>query len=184
MADDEAWNQNVQDIVNRRRNFGAAIATPDSESWLRPMRGGIPPVMLKSIQPEPPPALISIAPTLYPPVAPIGTVIVQNFITINPRSREFVEFDQKLEEVLAALAALRGSNEISSEVRDQFIAEITAGRPIITAPKASRDLIDLLLANPLKSIAIMAGTAAVGHLAVQAIDLLEKLIAGVISGGP
>jgi hypothetical protein len=124
-------------------------------------------------------APIPIAPTLYPPVAPKETVIVQNFVTINIRSKEFVEFDEKLAEVVEAL---RGSNEISAEVRNQLIAEITAGREILVAPKANRGLIDLLLANPLKAIIVtagtVAGTAIVTHLAVQAVELLERLVGG------
>jgi hypothetical protein len=82
------------------------------------------------------PAPIPVTPTVYPD-QPDGTVIVQNHITINVRSAEFGELNKKLDELLALL---RRSNEISGEVRDQLIAEIAAGRTLLTAPKRTQDL--------------------------------------------
>lgn len=76
------------------------------------------------------PAPVMIVPTIYPsdPAAPI---VVHNYITINVQAAGFREFAANLD-VLVRL--LRQSNEIAGETRDQLVAEITAGRTILTAP--------------------------------------------------
>src|SRR5262249_50577691 len=98
---------------------------------------------------------------------------VQNQITINIHSTEFRKFEAKLDELLEAI---RRSNEISGEVRDQLKAEITAGRTLLKAPKVDRGWIDLLLMKPLKYIADKGGSAVIGKLATAALDWLLKLL--------
>jgi hypothetical protein len=76
----------------------------------------------------------------------------------------------------ACITELRKSNEMAGEVRDQLIAELTAGRALISAPKSARKLIDLLLIGPLQYIADKAGSAAIGALATAATLALAKPI--------
>jgi hypothetical protein len=111
--------------------------------------------------------------TLYPG-EPSGTVIVQNQITINIQSTEFRELNKKLD---ALLEAIRRSNEISGEVREQLKAEITAGRTLLTAPKTDRTWIDLLLVRPLKYLSEKVGSAVISKLATDALGWLLKLLA-------
>jgi hypothetical protein len=117
------------------------------------------------------PAPILIVPTIYPQ-EPSGEVIVHNHITINLRRAEFGELNEKLDEIIALL---RRSNEISGEVRDQLITEITAGKVLLTAPKPDPKLIELLLKRPLMFIAEKAAGAVIGATAVAALALLGKL---------
>jgi hypothetical protein len=117
------------------------------------------------------PAPVSIIPTIYPQ-EPSGAVIVHNHITINVRGAEFGELNEKLEELPVLL---RRSNEVSGEVRDQLIAEITAGKVLLTAPKLDPKLIEALLKRPLMFITEKAAGAVVGAAAVTALALLGKI---------
>jgi hypothetical protein len=120
-------------------------------------------------------ATVPIVPTLYPD-DPDGPVIVQNYITIKIESPEFRRLNAKIDELLEAL---RQSNE-RSEAHDQALAEIAAGKNLLTAPKPDRNLVDLLLLRPLKYLVEKAGSAIISELAKQAVDLLLRLL----SGGP
>jgi hypothetical protein len=120
--------------------------------------------------PVPPQAII---PTVYP-AEPSGAVIVQNQITINIHSTDFRKFETKLDQLLEAI---RRSNEISGEVREQLRAEITAGRTLLTAPKTDRTWIDLLLVRPLKYLSEKVGSAVISKLATDALGWLLKLLA-------
>jgi hypothetical protein len=117
---------------------------------------------------EPP---FSVVPTVYPN-EPGGVVVVQNHITIDINSAEFRDFNSKLDDVIGLL---RRSNEISGEARDQFIAEIKAGRALLEAPKVNPKLIELLLKRPLTYLADKATGALMGAAAATALMLLGKL---------
>jgi hypothetical protein len=123
------------------------------------------------VRAPPPQAII---PTMYP-AEPGGPIIVQNQITINIHSTEFRELNRTLKELLQEMRRSR-SNEIAGEVRDQLTAEITAGRTLLTAPKANRNWIDLLLVKPLKYIAEKGGSAVISKLATAALEWLFKLL--------
>ena len=113
-----------------------------------------------------------ISPTFYTE-SPQGTVIVQNHVTINIQGVEFREFDKAMK---ALIGELRQSNEISGEVRDQLLSELRAGSEIITGPKPQRGLIDLLLVRPLKWLAEKSGSAIIQKLALDALQLLLKML--------
>jgi len=114
----------------------------------------------------------TINPTLYP-AEWSGPVVVHNHITINIDGTEFREFNKKLDQLLQEM---RHSNESAGEAQDQLIAEITAGRTLIRAPKVNRNWIDLLLISPLKYIAEKGGSAAIGKLATSALEWLLKML--------
>jgi hypothetical protein len=116
-------------------------------------------------------APIPIVPTLYPE-EPGGAVIVHNHITINVNSADFAKFSAQIGELLNHIDR---SNEMSPEVRAKAIGEITAGMAIAKSPKPDRDLIRLLLINPLKWIAEKAGSALISKLATDALALLLKI---------
>jgi hypothetical protein len=118
-------------------------------------------------------APVPITPTVYPDSSQ-GTVIVQNYVTINIQSEEFSRFNKNIE---ALFGELRRSNEISGEVRDQLLSELRAGREIITGPKPQRHLIDLLLVKPLKWLIDKSGLAIVSKLAWDALVWLLKMLA-------
>jgi hypothetical protein len=63
------------------------------------------------------------------------------------------------------------------------MTEKDAGPPMGRFEVVSLDLLSVMLEHPLKSIAVIAGGAIVGHLAVQTVDLLEKLIAKALGIG-
>ena len=117
------------------------------------------------------PAPVTVAPTRYPddPAAPL---VVRNYVRINLRSAEFQQSDTKLDELIRVL---RQSNQIAGESRDQLVAEITAGRALLTAPKPDRNLLNVLLLGPLYYLADKAGSAVVGVLADEALHLLLRM---------
>jgi hypothetical protein len=117
-------------------------------------------------------APIQVAPTIYPD-SPHGTVIVNNHITINIRTDEFIQFNTDFD---LLIRELRYSNEISGEVRDHLLSELKAGKEIITGPKPQRDLVDLFLVRPLKWLAEKSGSAVVSKLATDALTWLLKII--------
>jgi hypothetical protein len=73
------------------------------------------------------------------------------------------------------LGHLLRSNEISGEVRDKLIAELSAGMEILKSPKPDPNMIDLLLKRPLTFIALTASAAIIGKLATEMLPLLGKL---------
>jgi hypothetical protein len=121
------------------------------------------------------PKPISIVPTVYPQ-DPDGAITGgQNHVTINLNiyGGDFSEFKGKMVDLHEAL---RGSNAIAPEVRQQIIAETSAGTALLEAPKADRGLIDLLLIRPLKWLLSTGVGAAVTELAKRALDLLFKMM--------
>jgi hypothetical protein len=186
---DDATNSVVQQHAARQRRFVAAMSPPETPPEVlgpRPMPAtlaasaqagagdlgtasqGMPSSATELTATAP----IPIVPTVYPE-NPAGTVIVQNYITIDTQSTEFRELNAKLDELLGEW---RKSNEISAEVRDQLRAKITAGRELLTAPKTNRNLIDVLLLTPLKYIAKTFASAFIGELAKGALKLILGLI--------
>ena len=120
----------------------------------------------------PSPEPVTIAPTLYP-ADRSGVVVVNNYITINFNSVEARQLNAKLDDILQALDQ---SNTVAGPARDQAKSEIEAGKSLLSAPKANRDWIKLLLINPLKWLAEKAGSAVLQKLAVDALFLLTKLM--------
>jgi hypothetical protein len=118
------------------------------------------------------PAPVPITPTVYPD-SPQGTIIVQNYVTINGGSVEFRNFDTTINGLVNRLSV---SNEISGDVRGQLLAEIAAGREALKAPKVNRDLIKLLLIGPLTFLAKTVASSIIGTLAGQALELLMKML--------
>jgi hypothetical protein len=117
-------------------------------------------------------APVPITPTVYPD-SPQGTIIVQNFVTINGGSVEFRNFNSTMNGLVNRLSV---SNEISGDVRDQLLAEIAAGREILKAPKANRDLIKLLLIEPLTFLAKTVASSVIGTLAGEALEWLLRML--------
>ena len=99
--------------------------------------------------------------------------IVQNHVLINVQTDEFARFNKNME---GLIGELRQSNEISTEVRDQLISELGAGREIIVGPKPQRDLIDLLIIEPLKWLVEKSRSAIIVKLAQDALAWLLKMI--------
>ena len=118
------------------------------------------------------PAPVPITPTVYPD-SPQGTIIVQNYVTINVQRDEFSRFNKNVE---ALIGELRQSNAISGEVRDKLLSELREGKELLNAPKPQRGLIDLLLVTPLKWLAEKSGSAIVSKLATDALELLSRLL--------
>jgi hypothetical protein len=88
--------------------------------------------------------------------------------------REFcppgAKFDQLLHE-------MRRSNEIAGEPRDQLVAEMRAGRALLEAPRPDPKSIEILLIRPLEWKGEKGGRAILGALAVEALHLLQQLMA-------
>lgn len=118
------------------------------------------------------PSPVPITPTIYPD-SPQGAIIVQNFITIDVRGVDYRNFEKHIG---ALVDELRKSNEIAGEVRDKLLADMTAGRAILSGPKPDRNLVQLLLVLPLKWIALVAVGGIIGDHASQALDALLKLL--------
>jgi hypothetical protein len=118
-------------------------------------------------------ATIPIVPTLYPG-EPTGTVIVQNHITINVASTEFLEFSARWTRCFPNSAAQTSLPCPAGEVRDQLLAEIKAGMAILRSPKPDPKLIDLFLKNPLLYIADKGAGVVIGAAATAALALLGK----------
>jgi hypothetical protein len=72
---------------------------------------------------------------------------------------------------------MRRSNEIAGEPRDQLVAEMRAARALLEAPKPDPKSIEILLIRPLKWKGEKGGRAIVGALAVEALHLLQQLMA-------
>ena len=117
-------------------------------------------------------APIPITPTLYPE-SPAGTVIVQNFITINIKSTNFKTFNATMDALVRKLVQ---SNEISGEVRAQLLSEMTAGRELLKGPKPSRECIENFLMKPLKFLARTVTSTTISESANKASDVLLKMM--------
>jgi hypothetical protein len=116
---------------------------------------------------------ISIVPTVYPQ-DPDGAITgSQAHVTINIHGGDFRKFKGTMVDLRKAL---QGVNAIAPEVRQQVIAETSAGTAILEAPKADRGLIDLLLIRPLKWLLSTGVGGAVTELAKRALDLLFKMM--------
>jgi hypothetical protein len=127
----------------------------------------------EQLQPVTSPAVAKapISETIYPE-EPSGEVVVRNHITIDLHSAAYREFSTKVDDLLTLL---RESNEFSGEVRDQLIAEISAGRTLLSAPKADPILIERFLTNPLRYIANKTAGTALAVLTMALMILLGKL---------
>lgn len=95
--------------------------------------------------------------------------------TINLRSADFAALNDKLD---ALVFELRKSNEINGEIRDKLRSDLGGGKEIIAGPKPQRGLVDLLLLGPLKWLAEKSGSAVIGKLATDVLELLLKIIGG------
>jgi hypothetical protein len=115
---------------------------------------------------------LTIHPTIYPQ-PPGTTVIVINALTINVSSKDYRETKRA---IAAVIEAVRGSNELPAEVRNQLTSEMKAGVEVLSAPKADRNLVDLLLVRPLRYVAEKCASVAVAELAKAALKALAKLI--------
>jgi hypothetical protein len=118
-------------------------------------------------------APVPVTPTVYPDSPQAIEVTVQNHVRINLQSEEFRRFSNNIE---ALISELRVSNEISGEVKDKLISELSAGRGLLAGPKPQRGLIDLLLVSPLKWLIEKSGSAIIGKLAGDALDWLLKML--------
>lgn len=182
VPDNQTWDVAAHVAASRSRLNAAVLSTTETVVPPLPLRAGevhtqdipIATGSTTSLETQVIRATIPIVPTLYPG-DPTGTVIVQNHVTIAIHSIEFREFAVKMDEVLAEL---RRSNEFAGaagEVRDQLLAEITAGMTILRSPKPDPKLIDLFLKRPLLYIADKGAGVAIGVAATGAIALLGKL---------
>ncbi len=117
------------------------------------------------------PGPVTLVPTQYPD-DPAARLVVHNHVYVDVRSVAFRESEAKLDELIHVL---RQSNEIAGETRDQLIAEIKAGRELLTAPKPDRNLLDVLLVRPLMYLAEKANSAIAGALADEALHLLLRM---------
>jgi hypothetical protein len=155
-------NQSVEvaaQIAARSRNLGAALGLNGTE------------VVIRSTEAQA--SAIAVDPTQYPPNPSSGTIVVQNFISVNVAGEEF----QRLSESLAGLVTeLRKSNEIAGEVRDKLLAEMEAGMAILRSPKPDPKLVDLLLKRPLTYVADKAVGTVVSTLAATALMALLKIM--------
>ncbi len=190
VPDNQSWDVAAQ--IAARRKFNPAVVST-TEAFVPPVPPPPPPVIENqdirltggstsirltggstlSVDMQVIRATIPIVPTLYPG-EPTGTVLVQNHITINVDSTEFREFSAKVDEVLTEL---RRSNEFAGaagQVRDQLLAEITAGMAILQSPKPDPKLIDLFLKRPLLYIADKGAGVVIGAAATAALALLGK----------
>jgi hypothetical protein len=116
-------------------------------------------------------AAIPIVPTLYPG-EPSGPITVHNHITININGVDGREFTAKMDELLGHL---RRSNEISDEVQEKLLAELTAGMAILKSPKPDPKMINLLLKRPLAFIGEKGAGTIIGSLATALLALLGRL---------
>jgi len=119
---------------------------------------------------------ISVVPTVYPQ-DPGGAIVGgQNHVTINLNihGSDFSKFKGTIVDLREAL---RGANAIGPEVRQQLIAETSAGVELLEAPKTDRGWIDLLLIRPLTWLSTMAEAGErITQLALVALDLLKKMM--------
>lgn len=121
---------------------------------------------------SPDPAPLAIKPTIYP-MPPGTTVTVEDPVFIDARSTEFRDSKETIERLCLAI---QQSNQVASEVGDKLVAELKAGLEYIAGPKPSRNVLDLLLVNPLYAAAVIFAGTAVAELAKLAVKALFKLI--------
>ena len=118
------------------------------------------------------PGRVTIVPTPYP-ADPTAPLVVSGYVRIDVQSAEFAELSATLDKVIHLLGQ---SNQIAGETRDQLVAEIQAGRRLLTAPKPDRTLIETLLINPLTYIAAAASGGIIGGYANDALHLLLRML--------
>lgn len=121
-----------------------------------------------TVTPEP----VTTVPTPYP-LDPAAPLIVSNYVQIDVRSAEFGELNAKLDRIIGLLDR---SNQFPGDTQKQLAAEIQAGQTLLTAPRPDRNLIDLLLTHPLHFIATAAAGAVIGNYAIEALQLLQKIL--------
>jgi hypothetical protein len=139
------------------------------------LRGGKVAKSEDAVRDDPSVGPISIVPTVYPQ-EPNGAITGgQNHVTINLNIHggDFRKFRGTIVDLHEAL---RGVNAIAPEVREQVIAETSAGTAILEAPKADRGLINLLLIRPLEWLLSTGVGGAVTELAKRALDLLFTMM--------
>lgn len=175
---DEAAKKITEVALSLRENIAATasdLQANDSNATSQPQPNEVVGLQhdQEQLQPVTSPSVAKapIAETIYP-AEPSGEVVVHNHITIDLQSAEYREFSTKVDDLLTVL---RESNEFSGEVRDQLIAEISAGRTLLSAPKADPILIERFLTNPLRYIANKTVGTALAVLTMALMILLGKL---------
>jgi hypothetical protein len=169
-----AWHNNTQDVAAEQGIRAQEAARRRGADILSGATAPIPPFASGSVltvDASVTRGVIPIVPTLYPGELS-GSITVHNHITININGVDGREFTAKMD---GLLDHLRRSNEISGEVRDKVIAELTAGMAILKSPKPDPNMIDLLLKRPLTFIALTASGAIIAKLATEMLPLLGKL---------
>jgi hypothetical protein len=161
--------------VAKQRRIGskagrqAALATGSND----PPPSGTSISLTFTINPEEP---VPVVPTPYP-TDPTGPLVVPDYLQVDTTSKEFREFDKRLDKIVALLAK---SNAIAGDTRQQLIAEIKAGREILASPRPNRALVALLLERPLKFIAEAVAAGIIADQTIQALHYLQHLFeAGV-----
>jgi hypothetical protein len=150
---------------------------PPQEAEPRPQEAELHPQVAEQHQGEPEPVTRAAAETtpnvesIYPE-EPSGNLVAPNHTTIDRGRAEFTEFNAKVDDLLTLL---RESHEFSGEVRDQLIAEISAGRALLGAPKVDPILLERFLVNPLAYIAKKSSQTPIGALTVAMLMLLGRL---------
>lgn len=164
---DEAANKISRVALALRENIAARLSDipPSNSDATPPQRVQDNQEQLRAVTHTP------IVETIYP-ADPSGAVVVRNHAKINLHSAEYREFNTKVDDLLTLL---RDSNDFSGEVRDQLIAEISAGKTLLSAPKVDPFLIEQFLTNPFRYIADKSVETATGALTVALLMLLGKL---------
>jgi hypothetical protein len=175
---DEAAKKITEVALSLRENIAATssdLQANDSNATPQPQLNEVVGLQhdQEQLQPVTSPAAAKapISETIYP-AEPSGEVVVHNHITIDLHSAVYREFSTKVDDLLTLL---RESNEFSGEVRDQLIAEISAGRTLLSAPKADPILIERFFTNPLRYIANKTAGTALAVLTMALMILLGKL---------
>jgi hypothetical protein len=120
-----------------------------------------------TINPEP----VTVVPTPYP-ADPTGPLVVPDYLRVDTTSKEFREFNKRLDKIIELLAK---SNAIAGDTRQQLIADIKAGREILASPRPNRALVALLLERPLKFIAEAVAAGLIADQTIQALHYLQHL---------
>jgi hypothetical protein len=127
LPDNQSWEV-AAEIAARRRGVnaaalavsGTAAVLPEFDKSEQSTRELATPVAVQVRVDE-----LALAPTQYPSDPTGGTIVVQNFISIDSGGEQFREFNDKIGELLVELGK---SNRFSGEVGEKLVAEIEAGR--------------------------------------------------------
>ena len=117
-------------------------------------------------------APLVIRPTIHP-MAPGDTVTVEDPVSIDVDSTGFRDFVATMDRLTEAI---RQSNVMAQETRQQMIAELKAGVEYLKASKPSRKVLELLLIVPLTAATTIAASTVVQEAAKLAFKALLKLI--------